>query len=145
MSTTRNDYDGTSTSFESYNVIANNEPSPDLGLFPAVALSSQKTEPHDGQYIAVILAFNRPPNWPCNLLPEMAALLPVFDIRHNHNPSASYITAPVIEISNTSGPHSLCALNYAHASGCRGILGTSFCVSCILARTDDGRLTIFSL
>ena len=100
MSATRNDYDGTSTSFNSYNVIVSNEPNTDLGLFPAVALSSQKTEPHDGQYIAVILASNRLLNWPCNLLPEMAALLSVFIIQHNLNPPASYITAPVIEIQH---------------------------------------------
>ena len=100
MSATRNDYDGTSTSFNSYNVIVSNEPNTDLGLFPDVALSSQKTEPRDGQYIAVILASNRLLNWPCNLLPEMATLLPVFIVRHNHNPPASYITAPVIEIQH---------------------------------------------
>lgn len=78
MFATRNDYDGTSTSFNSYNVIVSNEPNTDLGLFPGVALSSQRKEPHDGQYITVVLASNRLLNWPCNLLPEMATLLPVF-------------------------------------------------------------------
>jgi len=100
MSATRNDYDGTSTSFNSYSVIVSNEPNTDLGLFPGVALSSQRTEPYDGQCIAVALASNRLLNWPCNLLPEMATLLPVFIVRHTHNPPASYITAPVIEIQH---------------------------------------------